>query len=69
MCFIFVQILHLKQTARRVLDIVTEYTDMPPVVEKVTKVVKKVTKLFKDIKNDVMKFYEVTFILCYAFAE
>ena len=42
----------------------TEYSDMPPVVEKVTKVVKVATKLFKDIKNDVMRFYEVHETLC-----
>ena len=54
------KVVDLRQVGRRVFAALDQYAGLPPVVKRVTDLVKKVVTLFKDIKEDIMRFYNVS---------
>ena len=52
-------VMDLRSVGRDMLKVIGEYTDMPPVVNKVNQLILKVTRLFGDIRTDVMEMYNV----------
>ena len=54
----------LRRIGSRVYKAVGKFDELPPVIMKVKNLVTRVTTLFKDIKNDVMGLYNVSYYYC-----
>ena len=53
-------VIALRGTGRRLLNIIGQFEDLPPVVGNITELVLYVSDLFSDIKTDVMNMYNVS---------
>lgn len=53
-------VIALRGTGRRLLNIIGQFEDLPPVVGNITELVLYVSDLFNDIKTDVMNMYNVS---------
>ena len=54
------KVTNLRQIGMRIYKAVGKFVELPPVITRVKKIVAKVTTLFNDIKNAVMKLYNVS---------
>ena len=53
-------VLNLRRVGQRLYKAVGKFGELPPVVKQVKDLITKVKTLFKDIKTDVMEFYNVS---------
>ena len=56
------KVTNLRQIGMRIYKAVGKTVELPPVITRVKTMVTKVTSLFNDIKNDVMKLYNVSVV-------
>ena len=53
-------VISMRGVGRKILRIVGQFEDMPPVVDQINELVSYVSDLFNDIKTDVMNMYNVS---------
>ena len=53
-------VVSLKKIGKKVLRILSEHVELPPVIEKIKELVTYCITVFNDIKDDIMKFYNVS---------
>ena len=53
-------VVSLRGVGRKILRIVGQFEDMPPVVNQINELVSYVSELFNDIKTDIMNMYNVS---------